>query len=356
MDGSNAAPDRRPRVSIVICALDAHGTIGEVLDEVVADLAHLPHEVIVVDGSVDDLTAQVVLSRSWSNPAIRLVRREGVCGLVPAAIAGGDLARGDVLAIVDSRREYDPRLIARMVSRLDGASVDIAVASRHPAGGGSGLLGHNTGPCRAGSAVSGLLLGLRLTDPMGGCFVMSRSWYAGVRPWLAGVGSKILIDIGGALAARMALFLVVSLTGLLMHLMIVATSRELGAPFWLSQGGATLTAMSWNFMLHNVLTFRDQRLRGTAMWQGLLGFYVACLGGAMVSEAAAAGLHALTVPWFAAGAVGALLGAIWNFGAVQRLTWRRLTAAERARALVVSPAGPAADRSPSGLHIPIFGN
>lgn len=300
MDGSKAAPDRRPRVSIVICALDAHGTIGEVLDEVVADLAHLPHEVIVVDGSVDDLTAQVVLS--------------------------------------------------------DGASVDVAVASRHPAGDGSGLLGHNTGLSRAGSAVSGLLLGLRLTDPMGGCFVMSRSGYAGVRPWLAGVGSKILIDIGGALAARMALFLAVSLTGLLMHLMIVATSRELGAPFWLSQGGATLTAMSWNFMLHNVLTFRDQRLRGAAMWQGLLGFYVACLGGAMVSEAAAAGLHALTVPWFAAGAVGALLGAIWNFGAVQRLTWRRLTAAERARALVVSPAGPAADRSPSGLHIPIFGN
>lgn len=300
MDGSKAAPDLRPRVSLVTCALDAHGTIGEVLDEIVADFAHLSHEVIVVDGSVDDLTAQVVLS--------------------------------------------------------DGASVDVAVASRHPAGDGSGLLGHNTGLSRAGLAASGLLLGLRLTDPTSGCLVMSRSGYAGVRPWLAGVGSKILIEIGGALAVRMTLFLAVSLAGLLMHLMIVATSRELGAPFWLSQGGATLTAMSWNFMLHNVLTFRDQRLRGAAMWQGLLGFYVACLGGAMVSEAAAAGLKALTVPWFAAGAVGALLGAIWNFGAVQRLTWRRLTAAERARALVASPLRPAADRSPSRLQIPIFEN
>lgn len=143
---------------------------------------------------------------------------------------------------------------------------------------------------------------------------------------------------GGVLSARMTLFLLVSLLGFLVHFMVVETGRALGAPVWLSNGGAMLTTMSWSFMLNNGLAFRDQRLRGWAMWQGLLGFYVACLGGAMVGQAVDGGLHALTIPWWAAGAVGALVGAIWNYGAVQRLTWRRLTTAQRARALVASPA------------------
>ena len=88
------------------------------------------------------------------------------------------------------------------------------------------------------------------------------------------------------------------LTGLVVHLMVLATSRGFGAPFWLGQSAAILMAMSWNFMLNNGLTFRDQRLRGGAVWQGLLSFYVACLGGAAVSEVAGAALHGLGVPWF----------------------------------------------------------
>jgi len=246
------------------------------INGVVAELAHLPHEVPVVDDSANGLSAQVVLSRAGSHPAVRLVRRQGVAGPMPAAIAGWGLARDDILAFIGSRGQRDPRRNARRVSRLDGASIDLLVASRHLAGGG--------------------------------------------------------------LSARMILFLLVSLTGLLVHLMFVTVGRELGAPLWLTRGGAMLAAMSWNFTLNNGLTFRDQRLRGGAMWQGLLGFYVACLGGAMVSEAVSAGLHALRAPWSAAGVVGVLLGAIWNYGAVQRLTWRRLTPAQHAEALVTSLA------------------
>jgi hypothetical protein len=48
--------------------------------------------------------------------------------------------------------------------------------------------------------------------------------------------------------------------------------------------------MSWNFALNNSLTFRDRRLSGPALWRGLLSFYAACLGGALASEAAGAGL------------------------------------------------------------------
>ena len=364
-----------PSVSVIICTLDEHEAIGGVLDDVAADLAGTPYEIIVVDDSADDRTAQVVRGRARLNPAIGMLRREGAGGLASAAIAGWDMARGDLLAIMDGDGQHDPRLVGRMVDRMSRASVDVIVASRYLGAGGSGLVGYRHWISRAGVRVSGLLLGLRLADPMSGCFVMTRGWYESTRPRLSGLGFKILIDIvasdrrrprvlqvptalrpraggaskldlrvvfdllallvekrtSGALTARMTQFLVVGLTGLMVHLLVLGSGRALGAPFWLGQSGAILLAMSWNFMLNNSLTFRDRRLHGRAMWRGLLSFYAACLGGALVSEAAGAGLHELGAPWFAAGAAGALLGAVCNYRAAQRLTWRPAKAVRRAR-------------------------
>jgi dolichol-phosphate mannosyltransferase len=80
--------------------------------------------------------------------------------------------------------------------------------------------------------------------------------------------------------------------------------------------------MTWNFGLNNVLTFRERRLRGAALLPGLFSFYAACLAGALVSEAAGAGLNAVGAPWAIAGVAGAVLGAAWNYHASKRLTWK----------------------------------
>lgn len=376
-------PQPVPKVSVVICTLDEHEAIGGVLDDVIADLAGVRHEIIVVDDSLDDATAQVVLGRARRHPAVRLIRRNGAGGLASAAIAGWDAARGEILAIMDGDGQHDPRLIRRMLERMAQAHADVVVASRYLDDNGSGLTGLRHWGSRAGVMASSLLLGLRLADPLSGCFVMTRAWYEAARPRLSGLGFKILIDVvastrrrprleqvptalrarvggvskldlrvvfdllallvekrtGGALSARMTQFLFVGLTGLLVHLTVLSTGRALGAPFWLGQSSAIFLAMNWNFMLNNGLTFRDQRLHGRALWQGLLSFYVACLGGAAISEAVGAGLHALGVPWFAAGAAGAVAGAFWNYRAVQRLTWRPAKAARQAGMVLAAWAG-----------------
>jgi len=379
------APEGKPgpRVSVVICTLDEQEAIGGVLDAVSADLAGVAHEIIVVDDSLDDATAQVVLARAQVLQGVRLIRRNGAGGLASAAIAGWDAARGETLAVMDGDGQHDPRLIRRMLERMAEAPADVVVASRYLDDKGSGLTGFRHWGSRAGVGVSSLLLGLRLADPLSGCFLMTRAWYETVRPRLSGLGFKILIDVvasdrrrprllqvptalrarvggvskldlrvvfdlaallvekrtGGALSARMTQFLFVGLTGLLVHLMALSTGRALGAPFWLGQSGAIFLAMSWNFMLNNGLTFRDRRLHGRALWQGLASFYLACLGGAAVSEVVGAALHALDVPWYAAGVAGALLGAFWNYRAVQRLTWRPATAVRKARTVLAAWAG-----------------
>ncbi len=367
--GSRAAPAAAslpaPYVSVVICTLDESQAIGGVIDELVEALGEITHEIIVVDDSADERTAHAVRGRMRDLPQVRLIHRRQAGGLASAAITGWDAAHGVTLAIMDGDGQHDPLLIGRMVARLVRTQVDVVVASRYLNGGGSGLGGLRHLVSRAGTGLCAAVLGLRLADPLSGCFVMRRDWYEAVRPRLSGLGFKILIDIvasggrpklgqvatqlraraggqskldfrvafdllalltekrtRGLLPARMSQFLFVGLTGLAVHLAVLGLSQTLAAPFWAGQSLAILTAMSWNFVLNNGLTFRDRRLRGAAAWRGLLSFYVACLSGAALSEGLGAGLSAIGAHWILAGVVGALAGAFWNYRAVQRLTWR----------------------------------
>jgi dolichol-phosphate mannosyltransferase len=357
---------RRPQVSLVICTLDEHEAIGGVLDEVRAELAGVSHEIIVVDDSANDLTAQVVKAHARADASVRLIRREGCGGLASAAIAGWDAARGRTLAIMDGDGQHDPRLIARLLARVEDTTADLVVASRYLDSAESGLCGPRHLISRGGVMLSGLLLGLRLADPMSGCFLMRRDWYEAVRPSLSGLGFKILVDVvasgrrrpvveqiptvlraraggeskldlrvavdlatllidkrtGGAVSARMSQFLLVGATGLAAHMAVLSLAGLTDLPFWAAQTLAILAAMSWNFALNNSLTFRDRRLSGPALWRGLLSFYAACLGGALVSEAAGSALAAAGAPWLVAGVAGAVLGAFWNYQAARRLTWR----------------------------------
>lgn len=374
---SPAAADwNRPQVSVVICTLDEHEAIGGVLEALSADLADVFHEIIVVDDSADDLTARAVLDVALRRPAIRLLKRDGVGGLASAAIAGWDSARGQTLAVMDGDGQHDPRLIGAMLRRMSAQQPDLVVASRYLDGAGSGLSGVRHAISRGGVNLAGLLLGLRLADPMSGCFMMSRDWYEAVRPRLSGVGFKILVDVAasgtrrpavvqiptsllpraggeskldlrvifdlagllaekrtnGVLSARLFQFLAVGASGLVVHLGVLGATQAADMAFWSGQTLAILAAMTWNFGLNNVLTFRDKRLRGAALWRGLLSFYAACLGGALINDLAGAGLNAIGASWALAGAGGAVLGALWNYHASRRVTWRDVPESAEAEA------------------------
>jgi dolichol-phosphate mannosyltransferase len=103
--------------------------------------------------------------------------------------------------------------------------------------------------------------------------------------------------------------------------------RQLGLVFSGAQILATVTAMTSNFVLNDLLTYSDQHLRGAAYLRGLLSFYLACAIGALINVAVADRLFALSVPWWLAGFSGVLCGAVWNYAVTGAVTWR-------------SPAGP----------------
>jgi dolichol-phosphate mannosyltransferase len=356
-----------PSLSLVICTLDESEAIGALLRETTAALGELHHEILVVDDSADDRTAAVVRAFAAANPAIRLIRREGARGLASAAIAGWDAARGEALAIMDGDGQHDPALLPRLAARLTEDGADLAVASRYVAEGPSGLAPMRHLGSRVATLAACLALGAKTSDPMSGFFVMTRAWYQAARPKLSGVGFKILADLmasggrgpkvaelpaslraraggvskldvrvvaelaalliekrsGGAIPSRFTLFACVGATGLLIHLAsLSAIGGIMGAPFWLAQAMAILTAMTSNFFLNNALTFRDLRLKGRELGRGLGAFYLSCAGGAVLGEAAAAGLDRLGGHWIASGVAGAMLSALWNYWSTSRAAWR----------------------------------
>ena len=365
--GSSAAgPVEGPALSLVICTLDEHEAIAGVIAEASAALARIPHEIIVVDDSPDERTAHAVRACSIAWPQVRLIQRRGQGGLASAAIAGWSAARGRVLGVMDGDGQHDPGRLTELYDRLTVRGADVAVASRYLRVGASGLTGFRDRASRIATGLTHLALGVRVSDPLSGLFLMRRDWFDQVRPRLSGVGFKILVDViasgrrpprtveaptalrprtggvskldlrvvadlaalllekrtGGVISARLALFLAVGLTGVAVHLAALDAARLQGAPFWAAQAGAVMLAMTSNFWLNNALTFRSQRLKGLDAWRGLLSFYAACLLGAGLNEGVAVALRQLGGGWVLAALAGVAVGAFCNYALARRLTWK----------------------------------
>ncbi|MGA8497303.1 MAG: GtrA family protein [Xanthobacteraceae bacterium] len=83
-----------------------------------------------------------------------------------------------------------------------------------------------------------------------------------------------------------------------------------------------MTAMTWNFYLNNILTYRDRRLRGWNFLYSLLWFYALCSVGAVANVGIASYVFRSDPSWWVAGVTGALIGAVWNYTLSSVFTWR----------------------------------
>jgi len=84
-----------------------------------------------------------------------------------------------------------------------------------------------------------------------------------------------------------------------------------------------LVAMTTNFILNNIFTYRDQRLRGRAFIRGLLSFYLACSLGAVANVGIGFYLFERDQSWWLSGLAGALAGAVLNYALTSVFTWGR---------------------------------
>ncbi|GFE70358.1 glycosyltransferase [Chroococcus sp. FPU101] len=178
---------------------------GRNVQKIVSQLSQLldtaiinDYELIIVDDDSPDRTWEIAQSLLSDYPQLRVMRRQQERGLASAVIRGWQVARGDILGVIDGDLQHPPEILLKLLFAIQNGS-DLAVASRHVEGGGVSQWSFVRRFLSRGAQLLGLIIlpsvvG-RVTDPMSGYFLVRRSSIADIN--LNPMGYKILLEIIG---------------------------------------------------------------------------------------------------------------------------------------------------------------
>jgi dolichol-phosphate mannosyltransferase len=359
-----------PRLTVVVPCYNEAGNVAEMVRRLDAALAGLAWEAVFVDDDSPDGTAAIAKAIAATDPRVRCIRRVGRRGLSSACIEGILSSAAPFVAVIDGDLQHDERLLGPMLAALEAGEAELVIGSRHVDGGSAeaGFTGARQRLSAFGTRLADRFLPVRVSDPMSGFFALRREVFEEATPRLNGTGFKILLDVilsagrplrvkelaysfrpriageskldlgvlieflgllvdkalGGVLPLRFLSFAAVGLTGVAVHMLVLALAHGVGPlgfgpAMWL----ATLVAMTTNFYVNNRVTYRDRRLRGMALLRGLVLFYIVCgIGAAANSGIAAVLVQDGVVGWGLAGMTGALMTVVWNYVMSSTLVWR----------------------------------
>jgi dolichol-phosphate mannosyltransferase len=364
------------RLSLVIPTYNEARNVGELVARLVQlldpELAGA-YELILVDDDSPDRTWELGLSLGRTYPQLRVLRRTAERGLSTAVVRGWQVARGEVLAVIDADLQHPPEIVLRLWDAVVRGN-DLALASRNVEGGGVSNWSLRRRLLSRGAQVMGLLIlpGVlgRVSDPMSGYFMLRRAVIADVP--LSPVGYKILIEVigRGRIArltevgyvfrersegeskvswriyldylrhllrlrgsqlplGRLLRFAVVGLSGLVVDmglLYLLSDPRQLGWGLTRSKLLAAEIAIVNNFVWNDLWTFRDlaraqpglrQAVRRFAKFNAICSMGLAF--NVLLLNLMYGGLH---LDRYVANAVAIGLVTLWNFWLNLKLSWR----------------------------------
>lgn len=106
-------------LSLILPTYNEAANIAALIDNIDGVLQSVPYEVIIVDDNSPDGTWKVAEGLVSQHPALRVLRRIGRKGLSSAVVEGFDMARGDILAVMDADGQHD----ALLLHKIDRKSV-----------------------------------------------------------------------------------------------------------------------------------------------------------------------------------------------------------------------------------------
>jgi len=362
-------------LAVIIPTFKERENVLPLLDLLASALAGIRYEVIFVDDDSPDGTADLVREISLTNPAVRIIHRVNRRGLASACVEGMLASAAPYVCVMDADLQHDERIIPAMLGKLKTEGLDVVVGSRNVEGGSMGEFArHRVRLSMVGRRLSTKICGCDITDPMSGFFLLTRSFLMEAVHKVSGIGFKILVDllassrrpprvaevpyqfrtrqrgeskldilvgieylqllldklIGEYIPPSFILFVLVGCIGVVLHLGILGLEL-----FWFhlafkpSQAIAALAAMIANFLLNNLITYRDRRLRGWRILEGLILFCLACSIGLVINLTLADYARNAGAVWYVAGLLGLAVGSVWNYGVTRVLTWRTRRNAQR---------------------------
>jgi dolichol-phosphate mannosyltransferase len=357
-----------PELTVVAPTFCERENIPHLIKRIDDALRGVDWEIVFVDDDSPDGTADIVKSIGASDARIRCIRRVKRRGLAGACIEGMLSSQARFVAVIDADLQHDERLLTRMLSSLRAGEADVAIGTRFEAGDVPGLSATRFSFSKFATRVTVGLLGVRVSDPLSGFFMIKRSVVDEIAPKLSTQGFKILLDIlasarlrtveipytfqsrqsgaskldsrvvldfAGLLIAkatrdlipiRFISFALVGVTGIVVHLATLQLLRaysELG--FGWAQTLATIVAMTSNFFLNNALTYSSERLTGMRAVGGLLIFFAICSVGAVSNISVASWLYSNHNGWWVSGLLGSIVSAVWNYAVSSTLVWSALS-------------------------------
>ncbi len=99
-------------------------------------LSNSRYELIVVDDDSPDGTGKIAEALALKYP-VRVLSRKGKSGLASAVLDGVEIAKGDLVCVIDADLSHPPGIIPKMVEFMKLENADIVVASRVVEGGGT---------------------------------------------------------------------------------------------------------------------------------------------------------------------------------------------------------------------------
>ena len=357
-----------PVLSVIVPTYNEAINLERLMRKLADALAPIFWEVIIADDNSPDGTHRIAKALANSNPRVRCLRRIGRRGLAGACIDGILSSSAPYVVVMDGDLKHDEAVLMRMLHRLEDDECDIVVGTRYAEGGSAAGLGGSRG------IVSGIatrlahrVLGVKVSDPMSGFFMMRREHFEEFATSLSHDGFKILLDIlatargdlriaeepysfrereqgeskfdfravldflglliakasGDVIEPRFLPYAFVGTMGIFLHFIILKSALQFGnVNFETAQIAATFCAMVGNFLFNNGITYKDLRLHGFRLLSGGALFCAIGATGVVANIGVASWLYGQNPIWWIAGAAGALIGAVWNYAMSSRLVWR----------------------------------
>jgi dolichol-phosphate mannosyltransferase len=355
--------------AVIVPILNEHANIAPLIAKISEAMAGIACEIIFVDDGSRDGSPELIEQIARANPQVRLVRRIGRRGLASAVTEGFLATVAPVVAVIDGDMQHDETILPELVAAITQGHADLAIGTRYGEGGSTGEWADSRVKIsRFATRIAGMVMKTPLSDPMSGFFAIRRELFLAIAPRLSQRGYKLLLDIvashperiataevpyvfrtriageskldgavmleygelvlekllGRIVPVRLLIFGGIGLIGTLVHLGLLWIALLGGSlAFPLAQGLATLGAMTFNYTLNNVLTYRDRMRTGWRWFTGWLSFCAACSLGALANIGIGTLLFSDAWSWWVSGLAGAAVGSVWNYAATSWLTWRR---------------------------------
>jgi dolichol-phosphate mannosyltransferase len=169
-------------ISIILPTYNEAGNIGKLINSIfrVFKPTNFHLEIIVVDDNSPDGTAKVV-----KNHPVKLLIRKNTRGLATAVLHGIKHSTGQIVVLMDTDFNHQPKDILRLVSTLILEKADLVIGSRYMAGGGMHLTEASTFQFYASKLgnyfVNRILLGLPVHESLSGFLAFRKKTLTGLK-------------------------------------------------------------------------------------------------------------------------------------------------------------------------------